>query len=60
MTPVYPQKADLTVCCPFCGRQQPDPNRHRATCGYCGASPLPSRSYPRDSCFYPNPKQGNR
>jgi ribosomal protein L37E len=54
--PLY-LRTDPTVRCPFCGRQQPDPHRQRATCSYCGASPLPSRTYPRDSPFYPKPKQ---
>lgn len=43
-----------TVRCPFCGRIRPDPYRQLATCSCCGASPLPSRAYPRDCCFHPH------
>jgi hypothetical protein len=44
--------AQRQVLCANCLRKQLDAGE-RATCEYCGCSPLPSYAYPKTSGFHP-------
>ena len=57
--PAEPRPVQCPVCpvqCPVCDRMQTDRGQ-RATCEYCGMSPIPSYSYPKDCAFYPHPRR---
>jgi hypothetical protein len=41
------------VHCLWCGYAQPDEMKEGATCGRCGSSPMPSRTYPKGYFLYP-------